>query len=106
MDVDLFERGRARINEAVRGFGFDNDDVARFGWVDVVVENQGGVAFLDEDDFVVGMAVKRRSVAGLGFDEEYGGGGVVVDADEVIGASDEREVQFLEDGHWAMISAA
>ena len=85
MHIDLHERSVADGREAVHLAGLDDEDVTRSGFELHTIDDPDAATITDELDFIVGMDVRRRALAGFGREEKHGNTRVtVVGPDEVV----------------------
>lgn len=100
MDVGLLEDASAGIQKAVRGSGFDDEDVAGLCVANFISSDEARGAFVHNGDLIVVVDVQWSTAAGLGFDEEDGDCDVsVIGADEPIRAADDGQILFADEMH-------
>ena len=71
MNIDLLQSAVSGIHETVRRPSFHHKDISRGCLANLLANNEAGLAFLDQYNFIVFMPVQRGSSTWFGFNKEH-----------------------------------
>src|SRR3954466_15624580 len=100
VDVELAELACTGVGELVGDAGGGDQNLASAGVDRVIADNEGGIAFLQDEDFRVGMPVQPRTAPRRSIEEDEGGGHVAVQVPlQLVRVSQVRKVVAIDGCH-------